>query len=151
MTIIFRWRRITISYLIFLYNVKMEEKIKQRIFLCCCLTITQSTILTRLSSLLFSSLFCFCWCLPYWSSSIASYRTFTYFLFFSSIKGKLFILLFPDKNKLYIHYTKSMFETIRRTFASSNTNQRMKSKYVLYIIIIRQENVFFLIKDQCRW
>lgn len=43
-----------------------------------------------------------------------------------------------------------MFETIRRTFASSNTNQRMKSKYVLSIILsknkIKQTNCcFFLI------
>jgi len=44
-----------------------------------------------------------------------------------------------------------MFETIRRTFASNNTGQRMKSKYVLQIIIIEKQNhhqpyLFWLIK-----
>ncbi len=43
-----------------------------------------------------------------------------------------------------------MFETIRRTFASSNTNQQMKSKYVLYIIniISKKQVLFLMIKDQ---
>ena len=33
-----------------------------------------------------------------------------------------------------------MFETIRRTFASNNTSQRMKSKYVLEIIQLKNKH-----------
>jgi hypothetical protein len=78
-------------------------------------------------------------------------RLFRHAFFLSWTKGKLFILSFPDKNKRSI-YIRSMFETIRRTFASSNSSHRMKSKYVLYLDLSRKKTkIFLMIKDQHKW